>query len=60
MRNWTERHQSWIYLLSILAGLAVGLHQPDMTARLDAVLWPLLGGLLYATFTQVSLTRIFL
>ncbi|ANO50003.1 arsenic resistance protein [Woeseia oceani] len=58
MRNRMERQQSWIYLFSILLGLAVGLNQPDMTARLEAFLWPLLGGLLYATFTQVPLTRI--
>ncbi len=58
MRDWLERQQSWIYWLCILAGLAMGLSQPDMTARLEAFLWPLLGGLLYATFTQVPLTRI--
>ncbi|MEG3079066.1 arsenic resistance protein [Halomonas sp. 5021] len=58
MRDWMERQQSWIYLIFILAGLAVGLSQPDTTSWLEAILWPLLGGLLYATFTQVPLTRI--
>ncbi|TFH87470.1 arsenic resistance protein [Billgrantia azerbaijanica] len=58
MRDWMERQQSWIYLLFILAGLAIGLSQPEMTSRLEAFLWPLLGALLYATFTQVPLTRI--
>ncbi|MEQ5803405.1 MULTISPECIES: arsenic resistance protein [Halomonas] len=58
MRDWLERQQSWIYLIGILAGLAIGLGLPDVTSRLEAVLWPLLGGLLYATFTQVPLTRI--
>ena len=58
MRDWLERHQSWLYLFCILAGLAIGLSQPDMTSRLETVLWPLLGGLLYATFTQVPLIRI--
>lgn len=58
MRDWMERHQSWIYLTCILAGLATGLSQPDTSSRLEAFLWPLLGGLLYATFTQVPLTRI--
>ena len=58
MRDWMERQQSWIYLNGILAGLAIGLIQPDATARLEALLWPLLGVLLYATFTQVPLTRI--
>lgn len=58
MRDWLERQQSWIYLISILAGLAIGLGLPDMTSRLEPFLWPLLGGLLYATFTQVPLTQI--
>lgn len=58
MRDWMERQQSWVYLLFILAGLAIGLGQPEMTSRLEAFLWPLLGALLYATFTQVPLTRI--
>ncbi|WP_104202874.1 arsenic resistance protein [Billgrantia saliphila] len=58
MRDWLERRQSWIYLAFILAGLAIGLGLPEMTSRLEAFLWPLLGGLLYATFTQVPLTRI--
>ena len=58
MHEWMERRQSWIYLVSILAGLGIGLAQPDTTSRLEVLLWPLLGGLLYATFTQVPLTRI--
>jgi ACR3 family arsenite transporter len=58
MRDWMERQQSWIYLTCILAGLAVGLGQPVATARLEKFLWPLLGGLLYATFTQIPLTQI--
>ncbi|MEX1198788.1 MAG: arsenic resistance protein [Pseudohongiellaceae bacterium] len=58
MRDRIERQQSWIYLIAILAGLAIGLDQPDATARLEVFLWPLLGALLYATFTQVPLTRI--
>ncbi|MDZ7852434.1 MAG: arsenic resistance protein [Halomonas sp.] len=58
MRDWMERRQSWIYLTCILAGLVIGLNHPDTTTRLEAFLWPLLGGLLYATFTQVPLTRI--
>ncbi len=58
MRDWVERQQSWIYLIGTLAGLAIGLGLPDVTSHLEAFLWPLLGGLLYATFTQVPLTRI--
>ena len=53
-----ERHQSWIYLGAILAGLGLGLASPSVTGSLDRLLWPLLGLLLYATFTQVPLTRL--
>lgn len=53
-----ERQQSWIYLIFILAGLVIGLSQPDATALLEAFLWPLLDALLYAAFIQVPLTRI--
>ncbi|WP_255199614.1 arsenic resistance protein [Marinobacter lutaoensis] len=53
-----ERHQSWIYLAFILAGLATGIALPDTASRLEAGLWPLLGVLLYATFTQVPLTHL--
>ena len=58
MRDWMERQQSWIYLLCILAGLFLGLSQPNMTSGFEVFLWPLLGSLLYATFTQIPLTRI--
>ena len=53
-----ERQQSWVYLTFILAGLGLGLAWPDATAWFEALLWPLLGVLLYATFTQTPLTRI--
>ena len=58
MHNWMERQQSWIYLMFILAGLGIGLAWPEATVWLEALLWPLLGVLLYATFTQTPLTRI--
>ncbi|MGJ7458825.1 arsenic resistance protein [Halomonas sp. RA08-2] len=58
MRERMERHQSWIYLVAILAGLGLGLTWPAVTEPLDRLLWPLLGALLYATFTQVPLTRL--
>jgi len=58
VRDWMERQQCWILLFAILAGLAIGLGLPNVTSRLEVALWPLLGGLLYATFTQVPLTRI--
>lgn len=53
-----ERHQVWVYLGAILAGLAVGLARPETAETLSLLLWPLLGTLLYATFSQVPLTRV--
>ncbi|QGT77745.1 arsenic resistance protein [Guyparkeria halophila] len=58
MRDWMERHQVWVYLIAISAGLGLGLGQPEAAARLDPLLWPLLGALLYATFTQVPLLHV--
>jgi len=53
-----ERHQVWFYLGAILAGLALGSLAPAVAPALEAALWPLLGLLLYATFTQVPLTSL--
>lgn len=58
MREGLERHQSWVYLAFSLAGVGLGLFRPDLTAALDRLLWPLLGILLYVTFTQVPLTHV--
>lgn len=58
MRERLERHQAWIYLVAILAGMAVGSVAPETVKRGEVLLWPLLGVLLYATFTQVPLLRI--
>ncbi len=58
MRERFERHQSWIYLVAILLGLGVGLSRPALGEAIEFWLWPLLGMLLYATFTQVPLTRL--
>lgn len=58
MRERMERHQAWIYLAFILAGLALGLWQPSLAAMLEPLLWPLLGTLLYATFTQIPLLQV--
>ncbi|NCN84042.1 MAG: arsenic resistance protein [Sphingomonadales bacterium] len=57
-RQQLERHQVWIYLLAILAGLGTGSVAPDVSATFEAVLWPVLGLLLYTTFTQVPLTHL--
>ncbi|NIC04870.1 arsenic resistance protein [Halomonas sp. DX6] len=39
-------------------GLALGTTLPERVGVLEALLWPLLGALLYATFTQVPLTQL--
>lgn len=53
-----ERRQVWIYLVAILAGLALGSAFPGAGARLEALLWPCLGALLYVTFVQVPLLHV--
>ncbi|PMR67073.1 arsenic resistance protein [Halomonas heilongjiangensis] len=55
MRDRLEKYQVFLYLAAVLAGLAVGTHSPGRVGVLEALLWPLLGLLLYATFTQVPL-----
>jgi ACR3 family arsenite efflux pump ArsB len=57
-RQQLERHQVWIYLAAILAGLGIGSLQPGIAEAFEALLWPALGLLLYATFTQVPLTHL--
>jgi arsenite transporter len=58
IRQRLERHQVWLYLTAVLAGLALGGAAADLAAPLEALLWPVLGLLLYATFTQVPLGRL--
>lgn len=53
-----EKHQSWLYLMFITLGLALGIEAPDFAEPLEQWLWPLLGILLYATFTQIPLLHI--
>lgn len=53
-----ERHQVLCYLAAVGAGLAAGMIAPAGVAGFDITLWPLLGLLLYATFTQLPLTRL--
>jgi len=53
-----ERRQVWIYLAAILAGLALGRVAPGVSTAFEAMLWPALGLLLYATFTQVPLVQL--
>ena len=53
-----ERHQAWIYLLAIGAGLALGAGAPGVAGTLEVLVWLALGGLLYATFTQIPLVHL--
>ncbi len=53
-----ERLQVWIYLGAIAFGLGLGSVSGDAARQLEAGLWPLLGILLFATFTQVPLIHL--
>lgn len=57
-RQQLEQHQVWFYLLAILIGLGLGSLAPTIAPLLEAVLWPVLGLLLYSTFTQVPLNHL--
>lgn len=58
MRELLERRQVWFYLSTILIGLIVGRALPGTTQAWEPWLWPLVGCLLYTTFTQVPLTHL--
>jgi arsenite transporter len=51
-----EPHQLWVYVAAILAGLGLGTAAPGAGPSLELAVWPMLGLLLYATFSQVPLT----
>lgn len=53
-----ERRQVWIYLAAIIGGLMLGSQWPDVQPHLEALLWPVLAALLYATFVQVPLLHV--
>ena len=53
-----ERHQVWIYLAAIVAGLALGNTWSGIGSHLETLLWPVLAVLLYATFVQVPLLHV--
>ena len=50
-RQKLERHQVWIYLAAILLGLATGSLAPGVARPFETLLWPVLGVLLFSTFT---------
>ncbi|MFN7222473.1 MAG: arsenic resistance protein, partial [Paracoccaceae bacterium] len=53
-----ERHQVWIYLAAIAAGLGLGVALGERAAVFEVTLWPVLGLLLFTTFTQVPLVHL--
>jgi ACR3 family arsenite efflux pump ArsB len=53
-----ERRQVWIYLLAIFGGLLAGSVWPGIAPTFEALLWPALVALLYATFVQVPLLHL--
>lgn len=53
-----EKYQLFIYLLAISLGLLLGVMVPETGSHLETAVWPLLGLLLYSTFTQVPLTHL--
>ena len=53
-----ERHQVWVYLLAIAFGLGAGSAWPGARPGLEALLWPTLVVLLFATFLQVPLLHV--
>ncbi|MGQ4878609.1 arsenic resistance protein [Billgrantia sp. LNSP4103-1] len=57
-RQTLEKYQVLVYLAAIGMGLALGTALPDRVGVLETLLWPLLGTLLYVTFTQVPLTQL--
>jgi arsenite transporter len=57
-RHSLAKHQVLVYLAAILLGLATGTAFPASGAILEPALWPVLGVLLYATFTQVPMAHL--
>ncbi|HUF32993.1 MAG TPA: bile acid:sodium symporter [Acidimicrobiales bacterium] len=53
-----ERHQVWLYLSAITAGLALGLAAPSIGDAVEVAVWPSLGLLLYVTFLQMPLAHV--
>lgn len=57
-RQTLEKYQILVYLVAVGCGLAVGVLLPGRVGIFEALLWPLLALLLYATFTQVPLVHL--
>ncbi|KKW67220.1 hypothetical protein AAV94_11835 [Lampropedia cohaerens] len=57
-RDWLERNQLLCYLLAIALGWLLGVAQPQWVPVLDALGWPLLAALLFATFAQTPVAAL--
>lgn len=53
-----ERRQVWFYLAAIALGLLAGTAEPGTASFMEALLWPVLAVLLFATFLQVPLLHV--
>ncbi|MEX0739425.1 MAG: arsenic resistance protein [Pseudohongiella sp.] len=58
MLDMMEKWQVAFYLAAIAAGLALAEYVPSLPDALTNLLWPILGLLLYVTFTQIPLLGI--
>ena len=57
-RDTLERQQVWFYLAAVVLGLLAGTLWPEAGHAAEALVWPVLALLLYATFTQMPLVAI--
>ncbi|MDN6398941.1 MAG: arsenic resistance protein, partial [Brachybacterium sp.] len=57
-REWAERHQVALYLLTIGAGVALGALLPGLAPTLELAVEPSIPALLLVTFLGVPLTRL--
>jgi ACR3 family arsenite efflux pump ArsB len=53
-----ERRQVVLYLAAIAAGAAIGVAAPAAAGAFEALIYPVLGAMLYATFLQVPFTAL--
>ena len=58
MADRLERHQIAVYIYALAAGVLIGLGAPDADRAFEALIYPMLGALLYATFLQVPFTAL--
>lgn len=56
--EWLERHQITIYIAGLAAGAAAGLAWPAASPTWEAMIYPVLGALLYGAFLQVPFTKL--